>query len=134
MSKNLDLVYEIPRRLISDNRGWFLKTLTGTEKYLKDKVGEVYFTSAMKGQTKGKHYHKIANEWFTLIKGKAKLILIDIDSNERRELLLDSTTPSTVFIPPFVAHSVENLCNDDFILCAYTDIQYDPSDTIPFQM
>ncbi|MCM1139130.1 MAG: WxcM-like domain-containing protein [Muribaculum sp.] len=134
MDDVLNSVIVIPRKLISDNRGWFLKTLTGDEEHLKSKVGEIYFTSATPGQVKGKHYHKIANEWFTLIRGKAVLVLEDITTKDRQEIILDCQNPTTVFIPPFVAHAVENRYDEDFILCAYTDEQYDPSDTIPYQI
>lgn len=38
----------------------------------------------------------------------------------------------TVFIPSNVAHIVVNNSNEDFILLAYTDKIYDPSDTIAY--
>lgn len=134
MGNALTYVREIPRKLISDNRGWFLKTLTGDEEHLKSKVGEIYFTSATPGQVKGRHYHKVANEWFTLICGKAVLVLEDTVTKDRQEIILDSQNPMTVFIPPYVAHAVENRYDKDFILCAYTDEQYDSDDTIPYQI
>lgn len=125
-------IYE--RCLIKDNRGWFLKAMTGNESELGSNIGEIYFTSAVPGHTKGGHYHNRANEWFTLVTGKAILILEDIITKERMEIRLDSTCPQTVFIPPMVAHSVHNISDNDFILCAYTDLKYDPADTIPYDL
>lgn len=129
-----DRIKIYPRRLLSDNRGWFLKAITGTEDGIQSSVGEVYFTSAKPGEAKGNHYHDIAQEWFTLICGKASLILEDITTMERLVIELDSASPQTVYIPPKVAHAVVNNHDTDFILCAYTDRQYDPSDTIPYTL
>ena len=73
-----DKIKIIPRRLIKDERGWFLKVITGTEDNIPDHTGEVYLTMGKPGQTKGGHYHPKAVEWFTLISGKAVLKLEDV--------------------------------------------------------
>ncbi len=122
----------ITRKLIKDNRGWFLKVITGTEQDIPLHTGEVYFTSATPGQTKGAHYHIKAKEWFTLIEGKAILLLEDIKTHERLDIELDANLPVTVFIPQLVAHVLINKYDEDFILCAYTDVLYDPKDTIAY--
>ena len=129
-----DGIVSYNRSLKADERGWFLKTLTGTEAGLPIGTGEIYFTAAVPNQVKGKHYHIQANEWFTLIVGRVVLVLEDINTKERMELILDSQSPRTVHVPPLVAHSVENRFDTDFILCAYTDLQYDPKDTIPYNL
>ena len=122
----------ISRKLIKDERGWFLKVIDGKEDCLPQYTGEVYFTSATPGQSKGSHYHAIAKEWFTLIKGKAILELEDVRSFEKMKIELDAENPVTVFIPPFIAHTLVNNFDNDFILCAYTDKLYDPKDTISY--
>ena len=65
----IDKVRIIPRRLISDERGWFLKAITGTEEDIPSHTGEVYLTMGKPGQGKGGHYHPEAVEWFTVIEG-----------------------------------------------------------------
>jgi dTDP-4-dehydrorhamnose 3,5-epimerase-like enzyme len=122
----------IPRRLIKDERGWFLKVIDGKEEQLPNYTGEVYFTCALPNQTKGCHYHKIANEWFSPITGKAVLKLQDIYSDEQLDIELDADAPVTVFVPPFIAHAICNFSENDFILCAYTDQLYKPEDTISY--
>ncbi|HPG55837.1 MAG TPA: WxcM-like domain-containing protein [Candidatus Enterocola sp.] len=129
-----DKVIIIPRHLIRDDRGWFLKTLNGKEENLSQNVGEVYFTSAKQGKSKGAHYHIMAKEWFTLISGKAILKLEDIYSHDFLSISLESEHPITVYIPPYVAHEVVNNGSEDFILCAYTDLQYNSIDTIPYNL
>ena len=120
----------IPRRLIADDRGWFLKAITGTEENIPSHTGEVYLTMGKPGQAKGGHYHPEAVEWFTIIEGSAILKLEDMETHEAREIEMSLEKAITVFIPNNVAHIVVNNSDKDFILLAYTDKLYDPADTI----
>lgn len=130
-----DKVRIYTRTILRDNRGWFLKAITGNEDFLSPKVGEVYFTSGIQGQEKGGHFHPLAKEWFTLIQGRALLKLEDVSTQERMVVFLDAENPKTIYIPNGVAHAVScaDGC-DQFILCAYTDRQYEPTDTITYKL
>lgn len=130
----IDKVRVIPRRLIQDERGWFLKAITGTEEDIPPHTGEVYLTMGRPGQAKGGHYHPEAVEWFTLIAGNATLKLEDIETNERRDIAMSLNDAITVFIPRKVAHIVVNNSDEDFILLAYTDKLYAPQDTIAYNI
>lgn len=122
----------IHRNLIKDERGWFLKAITGKEESIPSNTGEIYLTMGKPGQSKGGHYHKEAVEWFTLIEGSAILKLEDIETHERVDIEMSLEKALTVFIPQNVAHTVVNNSNANFILLAYTDKLYDPTDTIPY--
>ena len=126
----IEKVRIIPRRLIADDRGWFLKAITGTEENIPSHTGEVYLTMGKPGQAKGGHYHPEAVEWFTIIEGSAVLKLEDMETHEAREIEMSLEKAITVFIPNNVAHIVVNNSDKDFILLAYTDKLYDPADTI----
>lgn len=128
----IDKVRIIPRHLISDERGWFLKAITGTEEHIPSHTGEVYLTMGKPGQGKGGHYHPEAVEWFTVIEGEAVLQLEDIATHERRDIEMSLEKAITVFIPNNVAHIVKNNSDKEFILLAYTDKLYDPKDTISY--
>ena len=128
----IEKVRIIPRRLISDDRGWFLKVITGTEEDIPSHTGEVYLTMGKPGQAKGGHYHPEALEWFTVIQGEAILKLEDIETHERRDIPMSLDKAISVFIPNNVAHTVVNNSDKDFILLAYTDKLYDPKDTISY--
>ena len=128
----IDKVQIIQRRLIVDERGWFLKAITGTEEGIPLHTGEVYLTMGKTGQAKGGHYHPEAVEWFTIIEGNAVLKLEDVATHERRDIELSLEKAITVFIPNNVAHIVVNNSDKDFILLAYTDKLYAPSDTIAY--
>ncbi|MBE6265371.1 MAG: cupin domain-containing protein [Prevotella ruminicola] len=124
----------ISRRLIKDERGWFLKAITGTEENIPSHTGEVYLTMGKPGQAKGGHYHPEAVEWFTIIEGSAILKLEDMETHERRDIEMSLDKAITVFIPNNVAHIVVNNSDNDFILLAYTDKLYDPADTIAYKI
>ena len=130
----IEKVRIIPRRLIADERGWFLKAITGTEENIPCHTGEVYLTMGMPGKSKGGHYHPEAVEWFTVIEGEALLKLEDIETHEKMEIPMSLEKAITVFIPNYVAHVVVNTRNTDFILLAYTDKLYDPADTIAYNL
>jgi dTDP-4-dehydrorhamnose 3,5-epimerase-like enzyme len=120
----------IPRDRLTDDRGWFLKAINGKEQGLPAHTGEVYFTSALPGKSRGGHYHLLATEWFTLLQGECRLRLRDTKTNEEMELQLSAATPATIMVPPGVAHIFENVSSDNFILMAYSSALYDPADTI----
>lgn len=129
----LDNVIVYDRRRIVDERGCFLKTMTGKEVGLGRSFGEIYITEANPGCAKGGHYHIVANEWFSLISGEAELLLVDVITGEERTIHMSIDKPITVFIPRNVAHLVRNVSNIvGFTLMAYSDRSYDPKDTIPF--
>ena len=128
----IEKVKVIPRRLLKDERGWFLKAITGTEENIPSHTGEVYLTMGKPGQTKGGHYHPEAVEWFTIVQGSAILKLEDMKTHERRDIPMSLDKAITVFIPNQVAHVVVNDSHEDFILLAYTDKLYDPKDTIAY--
>ena len=130
----IEKVRIIPRRLIADDRGWFLKAITGTEEDIPSHTGEVYLTMGKPGQAKGGHYHPEAVEWFTIIEGSAILKLEDLETHERMDIEMPFEKAQTVFIPNNVAHIVVNNSDKDFILLAYTDKLYDPSDTIAYHI
>ncbi|WP_302788564.1 polysaccharide biosynthesis C-terminal domain-containing protein [Phocaeicola coprophilus] len=128
-----DRIKIIPRHLIKDNRGWFLKVITGTEDNIPNQTGEVYLTMGKPGQIKGGHYHPKAVEWFTVIEGNAVLRLEDINSKERIEIAMSLEDAKSVYVPNNVAHDFKNVGNTDFIVLAYTDKLYDPEDTITYK-
>lgn len=124
----------ISRRLIADERGWFLKAITGTEEGIPSYTGEVYLTMGKPGQNKGGHYHPEAVEWFTIIEGSATLKLEDILTHEHLDIEMSLEKAITVFIPNNVAHIVCSNSDKHFILLAYTDKLYDPADTIAYNL
>lgn len=131
LSKKIRL---IKRSLLEDSRGWFLKIITGNEDEIPNFTGEIYSVCAFSGESRGGHYHIVANEWFTLISGKADLVLEDVNTKERLIIVMDSKDPHTVFVPCNVAHMFRNVTADPFVLIAYTDLLYDKDDTVGYNL
>lgn len=124
----------IQRHLIKDERGWFLKAITGLEDHIPSSTGEVYLTMGTPKQIKGGHYHPKALEWFTVIEGSAILRLEDIYTHERMEISMSIGESKTVFVPNNIAHDFMNVGDDNMIVLAYTDRLYDPQDTIKYKL
>ena len=127
-----DKITIIERKKLGDTRGWFMKVIDGYEEGLPSHTGEIYLTYASGiNQVRGDHYHDKATESFTLLQGQADLKLMDMHSKETLIIPLSASTPKTVVIPPDIAHAFINTIEDPFLLLAYTDVLYDPIDTIP---
>lgn len=119
-----------------DGRGWLLKMLMNGDIKGNKKFGEIYITTANPGAMKGSHYHEQCTEWFCVIKGKAKLILMDKNGSEKQEIIMGDDNMVTVEIPSNIIHAVKNIGDDKMYLIAYADNQYDCNnpDTIPYNM
>lgn len=130
----IDTVRFVPRRLIADERGWFLKVIDGTEADIPAHTGEVYLTFAVPGQARGNHFHPVTAEWFTLVQGSAVLMVADPQTGERAEWLLEASVPQTIYMPPGLAHVFVNPVDamDPFLLVAYAANRFDPADTISY--
>lgn len=131
----LDKIILYDRLKIEDSRGYFLKVITGFESHFSIDTCEVYLTMAYPGESKGGHFHPLANEWFTLLEGECVLKLVDVLTKEVHEIYLDSAKPMTVYVPSGIAHSFCNMSDSQsFLLLAFTDRQYDSSDTISYNL
>jgi dTDP-4-dehydrorhamnose 3,5-epimerase-like enzyme len=133
---SLSQVALIPRRFKPDPRGWFLKVIDGTEAQLPAATGEVYLTLAVPGEVRGNHYHRETSEWFTVVQGRAQLLLVDPASGERCEIMLDAAAPVTVYVPNGIAHAFKNPADaeEKMLLVAYADKLYEAADTVPMHL
>lgn len=129
-----DKITFIKRDKIFDSRGYFLKIINGKEDNLPKYTGEVYVISAGIGECRANHYHLEAHEWFTLIQGKADMILEDVSTKERITLELDGESPQTIYVPHLIAHAFKNISDDNYILVTYTDKLYDSKDTVSYKL
>lgn len=124
----------IPRKKIVDSRGYFLKIMHGSESMEHNQFGEIYLVKGEAGKSRANHYHDLAAEWFTVIQGKVTLILEELSSGEQVSIYMDADSPVTVKVPPRVAHSLVGGDDADYMLLAYSDKPYVPSDTVPYQI
>jgi dTDP-4-dehydrorhamnose 3,5-epimerase-like enzyme len=132
----LEKIRLIPRIRRGDARGWLLKVIDGHEEGLPNYTSETYVTVTLPGEVRGNHYHVNTAEWFTVIQGKANVVLCDPASNERLNLALAAANPQTLYAPAGLAHAFENPIDssEPLIIIAYADHLYDPAETVVFTL
>ena len=109
-----------------DERGWLVEMLRGDQ--IDQEIKNIYFSISKPGAIRGNHYHKRKTEWFCTVKGKARLILGDNKSREKRELILSGDDPTTIKIPPNVTHLIENIGGDEMHLIVIVNEVFNPDD------
>jgi dTDP-4-dehydrorhamnose 3,5-epimerase len=125
-----------PMPFYEDTRGWLLKMLMRQDIEGDKTFGEIYVTTAFPGIVKAQHYHRCTREWFCIVRGTGKLILEDIITHCRKDIILGEDNKVLVEVPPKVAHAVKNIGTDLMYLLAYADTPYNPEDpdTIPYRI
>lgn len=121
----------------SDDRGRlvvFLKAreLNGPQK----KFGQIYFvTFNRRGVIRGNHYHKKWREWAGIVFGRIKVVLKDMNTGKRRELVLnaDSKRYVRLELAPNTAHAFKSL-SSRAILLNYGDTEWPKADSFFHQI
>ena len=93
--------------------------------------GQTSFSVTKKGVVRGNHFHTRKIERFSVIKGKAKIKLREILSNEKLEFIIDGVKPSYIDIPVWHTHNIENIGDEDLITVFWINEHYndETSDT-----
>ena len=115
-----------------DERGWLTEVIRKEELVRSKEFGQFMVTTAYPGYVKGNHYHTRKYEWYCVLKGEAKLVLLDSNSGEREEFLLNEHQLKTVRIPPRVSHAIENTGTEMMYLLVYTDEPFVEKDADTF--
>src|SRR3989304_6251973 len=116
-----------------DKRGWVLKMIMNKDIKENKEFGEIYITTAYPGAIKGGHYHEYCTEWFCVIKGEGKLVLLNKKSNEKEEIMMGDNNMVVVEVPFDIIHAIKNVGKDMMYLVVYADKEYNSvnPDTIP---
>ena len=93
--------------------------------------GQTSFSITKKGVVRGNHFHTRKIERFSVIKGKAKIQLREILSDNKCEFIIDGDKPSYIDIPIWHAHNIENIGNEELVTVFWINEHYneDRSDT-----
>ena len=106
----------------SDNRGMFVETIK------LGIGGQVSFSTTLPGITRGNHYHTRKIERFSVIKGRARVQLRKIGSNEILDFFLDGIEPSYVDMPVWYTHNITNIGEEDLYTQFWINEWYNPED------
>ncbi len=109
-------------KLNTDNRGSFVETVK------LNSGGQVSFSTTVPGITRGNHFHTRKAERFAVIKGKAKIELRRIGTNEILSFELDGKSPSFVDMPIWYTHNITNIGDEELYTIFWINEHYDPED------
>jgi UDP-2-acetamido-2,6-beta-L-arabino-hexul-4-ose reductase len=108
----------------ADNRGHFVEILK-----LDNTGGQVSFSTTVPGITRGDHYHTRKFERFAVIKGKARIQLRRIGTDEILDFVIDAEEcPGFVDMPVWYTHNITNVGDEDVYTLFWINEFYDPED------
>lgn len=113
-----------PRKLVKheDQRGMFVETVK------LGIGGQVSFSTTVPGITRGNHYHTRKIERFTVIRGKARIQLRKIGTDEVLDFYLDGNEPAYVDMPVWYTHNITNIGEEELYTQFWINEWYDPND------
>jgi dTDP-4-dehydrorhamnose 3,5-epimerase len=119
----------------TDERGYFQEIIRVTDEFFKEGFGQLSYSFVHHGTIKAWHAHKLQDQWTSIIKGAAKVVLYDFrkDSktykNQMELLVGDHFKPIVYKFPPGVAHGY--ICINGPMLALYvTSSVYDVHEEI----
>lgn len=120
----IDHATHFPVKLVkhADPRGVFVETIK------LGVGGQVSFSTTVPGITRGNHFHSRKIERFTVIKGKAKIQLRKIGTEELLDFYLDGNEPSYVDMPIWYTHNITNIGNEELYTQFWINEWYNPAD------
>jgi len=102
----------------SDDRGSFVETVK------LHSGGQVSFSTTVPGITRGNHYHTRKAERFAVIKGKARIELRKIGTEEVLSFELDGENPSFVDMPIWYTHNITNIGDEELYTIFWINEHY----------
>ncbi|MCD4747631.1 MAG: NAD-dependent epimerase/dehydratase family protein, partial [Bacteroidales bacterium] len=110
-------------KLNTDERGSFVETIK------LNSGGQVSFSTTVPGITRGNHFHTRKAERFAVIKGKARIKLRKIGTEDVLSFELDGNKPSFVDMPIWYTHNITNVGDEDLYTIFWINEFYDPEDS-----
>ncbi len=124
-------------RKYTDHRGHLIVFLRESDLIdAKKKLGQIYFvTFNKKGVVRGNHYHKKWHEWFGIISGKVSVKLVDVNTKEEVNFILDANKDKyrRLEIGPYTVHAIRSL-SANAVLLNYADSEWSKDDSIYYKI
>lgn len=109
-------------KLNTDNRGSFVETVK------LNSGGQVSFSTTVPGITRGNHFHTRKAERFAVIKGKARIELRRIGTDQILSFELDGREPSFVDMPIWYTHNITNIGEEELYTIFWINEHFDTYD------
>ncbi len=110
-------------KLNTDQRGSFIETVK------LNSGGQVSFSITVRGVTRGNHFHTRKDERFAVIKGKARIELRRIGTDQVHSFELDGREPSFVDMPIWYTHNITNIGEEELYTIFWINEHFDASNT-----
>jgi UDP-2-acetamido-2,6-beta-L-arabino-hexul-4-ose reductase len=124
----MDIPNHYPVKLVmnTDDRGTFVETIKSSL------GGQVSFSTTKPGITRGNHFHTRKIERFAVIKGKARIQLRRIGTDNVINFELDGKEPSYVDMPVWYTHNITNVGDEELYTIFWINEFFDPGDPDTF--
>ncbi|MBN1639313.1 MAG: NAD-dependent epimerase/dehydratase family protein [Ignavibacteriales bacterium] len=109
-------------KLHTDDRGSFVETVKSFGQ------GQFSFSTTKPGITRGDHFHIRKIERFAVIKGKARIQLRKIGTEEIINYEIDGREPGYVDMPIWYTHNITNIGEEELITLFWINEFFDPED------
>lgn len=109
-------------KLNTDARGSFVETVKTLGQ------GQFSFSTTKPGITRGDHFHLRKVERFAVIKGKARIQLRRIGTEEVIDYFLDGSEPAYVDMPVWFTHNITNIGDEELVTLFWINEFFDPED------
>jgi UDP-2-acetamido-2,6-beta-L-arabino-hexul-4-ose reductase len=109
-------------KLNTDERGSFIETVK------LNSGGQVSFSTTVPGITRGNHFHTRKAERFAVIKGKARIEIRKIGTENTFSFDLNGSQPSFVDMPVWFTHNITNVGDDDLYTIFWINEHYKQDD------
>ncbi|WP_097045123.1 NAD-dependent epimerase/dehydratase family protein [Flagellimonas pacifica] len=106
----------------TDPRGSFVE-ISRTET-----SGQFSYSTTVPGITRGNHFHTRKAERFAVIKGKARIQLRKIGTENVINYYLDGKEPAYVDMPIWYTHNITNIGDEELITLFWINEPYNPED------
>ena len=90
--------------------------------------GQTSYSTTVPGITRGNHYHTRKAERFAVIKGKARIQLRKIGTNDIINYYLDGEKPSFVDMPIWTTHNITNIGEEELVTLFWINEPYNQLD------
>jgi UDP-2-acetamido-2,6-beta-L-arabino-hexul-4-ose reductase len=110
----------------TDDRGSFVEVIRSQNS------GQNSYSTTRPGVTRGNHYHTRKAERFSVIKGKARIQLRCIGTEEVIEYFLNGKNPAFVDMPIWHTHNITNIGKDELLTLFWINEPYNPEDPDTF--
>jgi dTDP-4-dehydrorhamnose 3,5-epimerase len=121
----IDGLEVFPLRRFDDERGWFVELRR--ESRMPQPTRQTNVSFSRRGVIRGLHYHEHGqNDLFACLTGTARVVVLDLGSDETFTLDIGDENPVAVWIPGRCAHGFEALT--DLLFCYHVTREYDPDD------